>query len=534
MTNIARFDLKRFIISVVIAAAYAAAIGLGNVLQYEQNANMLLLLFLAVAGAAVIYLGYGWLETVTEQRDFTQKQKWLWFGVTIALLLLMWLPSFIAAFPGVFSYDAPHQLWQFVSPNGKIINNQPIVSSLMLFAVMKLGYTLFGGTWEAGLTFYLVIQMGLFAATFAFILIRYILRKSYVIYTIVLLFFGLYPANQLLVVNAAKDVMYALFFLWFVIIFAEILKAIYQDKPVPAYQYALYGVVLLLLMFWRNNTMYAFVLTMPFMCLLIIKHRAILSTMLVSVIVLGVYLFVTIWVYGWMGFGSTSIIESLAVPEQQLAFTYIKEKDTLTPEQIEFIEKLMPEDFAQVYVSTNSDYIRPRLSGGYIKEIGFTTFVKQWAEIGLNHKNKYIKAFLNNTRGYWYPYHEFSRVGSDRYLEYDNSSYDQGIRIQRYMLGTEINDFYYNLADKYEIGKNPWINWLTSIAFTFWMTVIATGFAINQGRKELILVYLFIWLIWLTLFSGPLALMRYVYPFTITLPYLFFDKCEPKRPVGQL
>ena len=78
-----------------IGIAYAAAIGYGNTLQYEQNIHPLLLILLAAAGTGVIYLGYGWLETVTEKNTFTRKQSLLWFAVTIALLLLMWLPGFI-------------------------------------------------------------------------------------------------------------------------------------------------------------------------------------------------------------------------------------------------------------------------------------------------------------------------------------------------------------------------------------------------------------------------------------------------------
>ena len=513
-----------------IGIAYAAAIGYGNTLQYEQNIHPLLLILLAAAGTGVIYLGYGWLETVTEKNTFTRKQSLLWFAVTIALLLLMWLPGFIAAFPGVFSYDAPHQLWQFASRFGKVGNNQPVVSSLCLYAVMKLGFIL-GGTWEAGLTFYLIIQMSLFAVTFAYILVRYILKKSVALYIVVLLFFGFYPSNQLLLVNAAKDVMYALFFLWFIMSFAEILKAVYDDRPAAVHQYVFFAVTLILLMFWRNNTLYAFALTVPVMILICVKRKAMLKTLLVSAAVIAVYLFVTVGVYGWLGLKSSSIVESLAVPEQQLAYTYIKAKDTLTPQQTAFTLQLMPEGFESAFIATNSDAIRPRLSVDYIREIGLKTFVGQWAKIGLHHKRLYLDAFLNNTRGYWYPYYEFSRVGADRYLEYANSEYEKRITLRRYMWGTPLSDFYYQIADEYTIGDAPWISWLTSIAFTFWMTVIATGFAIIQGRKEMTLVYVFIWLVWLTLLAGPLALMRYVYPFTITLPFLLFDQCR-KRVEG--
>ncbi len=234
-------------------------------MQYERKVHFFLIALIAFVGTAAIYFGYGWLDTITEKRSFTRKQNLRCFGVTIVLLLLMWLPSFIAAFPGVFSYDAPHQLWQFASPDGSIANNQPIVSSLFLYVIMKIGYSLFGQTWEAGLTFYLIIQICVFASTFSYILIKYIIQKSYVLYVAVLLIMGLYPANQLLLVNATKDVMYALFFLWFIMIFADILKKIYREENVRKSQYIILAITQLLLMFWRNNTLYALILTIPFM-----------------------------------------------------------------------------------------------------------------------------------------------------------------------------------------------------------------------------------------------------------------------------
>ncbi len=524
-----RIDVRRAVISLIIALSYSFAIYEGNKLQYGRTVNFALIMLIIVLGFSIIYFCYGYLDKIKIKHEFTIKQNIRCLVLTFVLIIIMWMPSFIAAFPGVFSYDAPHQLWQFASPNGIIANNQPIVSSLLLYLIMKTGYLLFGRTWEAGLILYLIIQIVLFALTFSYISVKYIKNKSLALYIIMLLIIGFYPANQLFVINAAKDVMYSLFFLWFVMVFVDIMKAIYEDRKISMKQYVFFGVIALLLLFWRNNSVYALILTIPFMFLLIKGHKKVIKLIMVSAGVILVYMFVTKCVYKWMGFGSSSIVESLAIPEQQLAYTYIESKDTLTDEQIEFIENLMPEGFESNYLSTNSDFIRPQLSVEYINSIGFKNFIKYWFQIGVNHKRLYIDAFLNNTRGYWYPYYQFSRLGSDRYIEYENSQYATGIITQRYMMNTKLSDFYYNLSDKYIVGNYKCISWFTSIAFSFWMTIVVTGYALYKRKKELMLVYIFIWWIWLTLFAGPLALMRYAYPFTITIPFLLFENKEDVR-----
>lgn len=93
----------------------------------------------------------------------------------------------------------------------------------------------------------------------------------------------------------------------------------------------------------------------------------------------------------------------------------------------EVVFKVFPEESMESYQNwynpTNSDAIRPSLNSEALEEMGLMKFMKTWASIGVRHMVCYNEALLNNTRGYWYVFHEFTQIGSDKYIEWDNSNY---------------------------------------------------------------------------------------------------------------
>lgn len=516
-------DKKRMFFSLIEAFFIISALCLGHTLQSGNNkAVFLLAVVLYPLVSILLYLFYGWLNSLNVRKTVDDRQKMLYFFVAFGMLLLLWLPSYVAAFPGVFSYDAPHQLWQFISPEGVIANNQPVVSSLCLTAIMSFGKLIFG-SWEGGLAFYLILQIVLFALTFSYVLTEYVYPYSRTAFFISTVLLGLYPSNQLFLVNAAKDVIYSLFVLWTILLLTGIIRGLLDEKErtVSFIKYVLLFIAMLLTVLWRHNTVYSLILLCPFLLLIYKKKSASLIVACSAVVI--VYYSVIKIVYPIAGIEGSSVVESLAIPEQQLVRTYIEKKDSLSAEEIDFIEQLMPEGFENAYDPCNSDNIRPRMHVDYLEKIGMTEFLVNWIKIGIKNPKQYIKAFLYNTKGYWYPYHTFTRVGSDRYIEYDNSTYRARIDVKRFMLGTPMSDFYYRLSDENILGNYRIIGWLFSIAFGFWMFVILFGYVLYRKAKGMYAAYIFLGGILLTLLLGPLALMRYIYPYTVCMVYLIFS-----------
>ena len=343
-------------------------------------------------------------------------------------------------------------------------------------------------------------------------------------YYICIVLIGAYPANQLFLVNAGKDVMYALFVVWTIVVLYDITKRVLRDEKVSNVEYVIFSIFEFFVLLWRNNSIYALVIAVLFIFLT--YRKKVVKLMAICGIVALVYVAVVRILFPSFGISGSSIAESLAVPEQQMTSVYVNKRDSLTKEQEEYIQDIMPDGFELLYNPTNSDNIRPRMKVQTIEEKGIFELVKNWFEIGVDNPLEYAKAFLNNTRGYWYLFHDFSRVGSDRYIEYDNFYSARCIKLDRYMLDTSLSRFYYIISDENFLGNYRAVSWLFSIAFSFWMYMILAGYAIYAKAKRVYSVYIYLCGVLITLLLGPLALMRYIYPFTLALPFLLFINAD--------
>lgn len=516
---------RLFIIMGILGALFSAFNILGSVLQKSNSLAYLTAkdFILWIIGTSIIT---AILVTITLLLDsgyiniqLKSKGRHL-FVLSFIIILASYIISLLAAFPGVFSYDAPHQLWQFVT--GKILNNQPVISSAIIYGIMSVGKRLFG-TQEGGVFFYIILQIFFAATTFSYMLfLIYENTKSFVLYIIGLIFFAFHPMNQLFVVNCAKDVVYAYFVAWIIMLIgiAEKNELKFFTRRRNCVLLALF---LLLFLFYRNNSIYALIICAIFALIHFKKTRKQLFIIFATTI--GCFYIVTGPVYNALNLQVNSLNEMLAIPEQQIVNTYIKHGDDFTDEEMQMFVAVFPEgtrqEYEALYSPTNSDLIRPTLNSSAIKEMGISKFIKLWAGIGLRHPLSYLDAALNNTRGYWYLNHQYTMLGSDRYIEYTNSEYEIGIHTERSPILKSLSKNYYRKIAEGTTGKNIFTNWLFSIASTFIAFLYLIAFAIYKKRKNLCVAITLLAMLYITLFAGPLALMRYAYPVTLCLPFLF-------------
>ena len=98
----------------------------------------------------------------------------IWFWQLI--ILITWLPCFLAYFPGIYSYDGEPQLIQYTS--GKLDNHHPIIHTLILGKCYDLGRWLrANGIDIDGLAFYTAIQVLLLSFALAGVL-RFLVKKE--------------------------------------------------------------------------------------------------------------------------------------------------------------------------------------------------------------------------------------------------------------------------------------------------------------------------------------------------------------------
>jgi len=153
-----------------------------------------------------------WLTDVSERRIY---------GISLILIILSWIPCYLAYYPGICSYDTTIQLEQIVKESFN--DHHPIAHTLLLRAAMWLGDNLFGNV-TTGVGIFVAGQMIFLAAAFAYsitLLYRFRVRK---IWSVLLLLYSMfYPFHWYMSVTTIKDTLFSAFFLLQMVAFCVLL-----------------------------------------------------------------------------------------------------------------------------------------------------------------------------------------------------------------------------------------------------------------------------------------------------------------------
>ena len=167
--------------------------------------------------------------------DFVKKNKLLLlfeknpFLFSCILLLICYLPYMIAYYPAVINYDAANQIKEvmgihtrymdsvvLINENVFITNFNPVIHTLLLGGLFKLGYNL--GSVNFGLFLYSVFQTALVIMTFSYAICfmkKQGIKSKYLI--ISLLIFALVPVFPMYAMTTVKDVIFSCLILLLII-----------------------------------------------------------------------------------------------------------------------------------------------------------------------------------------------------------------------------------------------------------------------------------------------------------------------------
>ena len=142
---------------------YTSAGFLISVLLYTRVFAILLRAFWTFLGKAEVYLSQE--NDLKRGQNFASKIADAILSVPAlgaAVLLLCWLPCYLAIFPGNFVYDATGEYNQIINGyNG----NYPILHSVLITRIMSLMYA-WTGSYNAGIAVFTIAQMILLAILF--------------------------------------------------------------------------------------------------------------------------------------------------------------------------------------------------------------------------------------------------------------------------------------------------------------------------------------------------------------------------------
>ncbi len=130
---------------------------------------------------------------------------------SLLLLLLAWLPVYLAYYPGICAYDAPVQTGQIMEHY--YFDHHPIVHTLLLQGMLWLGSHIFGSV-NAGMAFYTAVQMLLLAGSMAYGMWVLHRRKAPAGAQLIVLLLGMFfPFQWYMSVSMTKDTVFSAFLL---------------------------------------------------------------------------------------------------------------------------------------------------------------------------------------------------------------------------------------------------------------------------------------------------------------------------------
>ncbi|MDO4332308.1 MAG: DUF6020 family protein [Eubacteriales bacterium] len=447
-------------------------------------------------------------------------------AAVFAVLLLCWLPWFLYNYPGVMT---PDSISQFSQATGIIpySSHHSLIHTLLFQLFYQIGFGLTRDP-NAGIAFYIIFQMLTLAAVETAV-ISLLAKKGLprlLLYAWIL-FWGLVPYNAIYAVTMWKDVLFSAFMLLYALV-------LYQLLTLPQWNRKEIWKLLLLLFIsgWftcmlRSNGLYVFVFLLPFTLFVFRRHMKIMLPLQAAILLLA--LFIKGPVPDYFGVTKPHFTESLSIPLQQVA-RVVDEGRSLTEEQRTLIEQVVDPDLIPSYYNpVISDPVKALViynNADYLSEHK-ADFFRLWMQLGLTYPRDYIEAFIDQTKGYWYP------APADMRTYEGISPNEVGLawpHLLRGQIPVKISEILLKLPDLFPVYGILW-----SIGAFTWLMLFLMAFQFLYGGRRFLLVFLpFLATILTLLLATPVASdMRYAYPLLLGMPLLISTAVQTSRTVSE-
>lgn len=425
------------------------------------------------------------------------------FVVSFILLLAVWIPSFLALYPGLYTYDASWQHDMYCLR--EVTEHHPVWHTYLLGWCTDTFETVDG--MNKGVFLYTLIQMlmmGLGCGYILFLLHRR--REPKWIQIITFLFFGFFPTFVIFVFTDTKDSLFAVAVACYFLINWELFedaKLFFSKKG----NMVMWGILTFFVYSLRNNAVYPLVIVFPFFVVFLIKSKAnckkVILMLAVTISVILIYKFPIVKAITVDGISDA---EKLSVPCQQIMRIYTYHKEELTEEEVSFIENAFDKKkWGMIYVPEIADATKGSLKLDLF-EADKGEYIKFWWNLFKKYPREYLNAFLDNTNAFWnpWPHYVIYSLGGEGYTPIESKG--------PAVINPKIKWLYryYKIFENGDIvQKDFWISWLFSPAFYFYIFLGVLIYAILKKQKKYFIPLLFLFLLWLTFLLGPVAMVRY-------------------------
>lgn len=460
---------------------------------------------------------------------------WRWGLLSMAGILVCWLPGFLAYYPGICAYDTPVQMGQILE--GYMIDHHPIMHTLVLKLCIMLGKQL-GWSLNGGMAIYIVLQMMLLAGALSFahmMLYRFGVKRRYRI--LVWLLCALFPFQLYMSISMTKDAFFGAFFLIHVVSLYSILRR--KDEHLQKGMGMVLGVSILGMILFRANGRYALLVLLMMECIALWRGRRRRrlwgAILLVSLIAFLIGNGLLSGVFQWTKAEPGDRREMLSIPIQQFARCMVyhsgagvveEDDDTMAAEDKALINDFLLNEAWRDYKPSLADPVK-RHTNTYVARYRTDDFLRTWFKLLGKYPGEFINAVLAVDAGYVY-----LNDTSHAYVNVVEGGHGQGYvqtlwsadLLGQGLYPDPIWEGLYDSMEKWADGNEylrlPLLKYLFVPGSYLWIYVFLTIYLLWRKRYAACLPLSGIFGYFATLLLGPTVQLRYIYPLMLCLPFV--------------
>ena len=439
--------------------------------------------------------------------------------VISCLVLLTCFTLFLAfSYPGNVPNDGYNQLNQFFgfSP---LSNAHPIVATFFIGAPVAVG-RMIGGD-NLGVFTYVVLQCVISALIFASVCREIWMLGFYRLACAALAFFALLPIWSAYSITLAKDPLFIVLFLLFVL---HIVRIIVKGDHYSFRALLGFTLISLLVSFIRPNGIY---IVVPSLVALIIAAARDMRMRFTAVVIitLSVYVAASYVLIPAFGIPTAPPNEMMSIPYQQTARYVVNYPKEVTPKEKAAINtSINYKNIPKRYNPMVSDPIK-----GSAAHWGAPTkaYLKVWAEMFFKHPLTYFSATFNNTYLFYYPFNSYN---PNFYNYISGYPYARGLFDFHYLgnpsplgakakLPRQVNKT--RLMDYLYLWKTTPLNIFTRPGAYIWFLAVLVFYLIDARRyRELAVFIPAIFAFASCIVSPNNGNLRYALPYMVVAPLL--------------
>lgn len=509
--------LPAFVLSTsqVLGASYVLCDNVVNI--HNLALYVYIVLFTFVNMFLLLFIG----RIVEPVHNFLVKHEQNWMSklngrelwAFLIALLILWLPTFLALWPGNYEYDAPGRLLNYYE-DGFVSAHHPVLHTLLMVGCVEVSdFINFGD--NVAIILYSVIQSVIMAICIAYSL-SYLWNNNVSKYVVMicLVLIGINPALQTMMFTTTHDILFGGVLL---VVMVLLLDSVIHTERFFFSKKKMIGlsIMLFLMCMLRNQGIYMLVLFIPFAILSYKRYR--IKASIILLLPMIITLIITGPLYSIFGVLKAPSRELLSVPIQQIAYVVNEHPESIEAEQYEELYKYIPKESLDKYNPQIADPVKDDFNSDEFDNNPFG-FFKLWFDIGINDLTSYLTSFVAGGYGYYY-------LGDTAYYQRFIVLLDDSYGNERTKIGGNRNvvkdsklPVYESYIDDMSEDAHCGIIPVVSQGLPFILIMILLYLlCLRKKTKELVLLILPFGYLG-SLLLGPVIGIRYVFPLIIMVP----------------